>query len=192
MKEQQLPPERLPDPSIEQQFDEVMRRLETLKASDKDFLATVYSEQMEWARDFNELIWTIGAILIPASLAGLALSFSNEKETLVVIALASSGLLWFWLWFAEWHRKLWRRSFTLAGMIEEQLGLRGPSKKRVEVEKHLLVFLTPTDRGFFLRWILVVVGIGAWSVKVAMADGWPPSVWAIGLGLISLLTLFLT
>lgn len=149
--------------SIHEELTAVINRVNQVQQQSPDAISTVYSEQMEWARHFNELIWTIGSILVPVSLAGFALTL--EAETLVWTALASSGLLFFWGLFAEWHRRLWIRCFELTGIIEQKWGLRISSTDVGERTRHLLYFRTPYDWGFYLRWGLVLVGILSWTIK---------------------------
>lgn len=105
---------------IDNELNALIERLKTVQSNQPDVISGVYSEQMEWARHFNELIWMIGSILVPVSLGGFALTLNNEA--LVWTALASSGLLFFWGLLAEWHRRLWTRCFELTGIIEELWG----------------------------------------------------------------------
>jgi hypothetical protein len=151
------------------------------KAPDKLCLETVYAEQMGWARHFNELIWTVGSIVIPASLAGLTFDFKNDanvldETTLAMTAIGSSLLLLFFLLFAEWHRKLWRRSYALAGLVEVEWGLREKTKQLpADLDRHILSQLTPMDWGLHLRRGLVWFGSLIWTCKWAIAlSGWPP------------------
>lgn len=160
MSEQNI---RTPEKPVDEKLTEVIKRVNQVQQQSSDAISTVYSEQMEWARHFNELIWTIGSILVPVSLAGFALTL--DSETLVWTALASSGLLFFWGLFAEWHRRLWIRSFELTGIIEEKWGLRISSTDTGERTRHLLYFRTPIDWGFYLRWGLILVGLLSWTIK---------------------------
>jgi hypothetical protein len=142
----------------------VMDQLRTAGKGFPDGLVSLYSEQMEWARHYNELIWMIGTILVPVSFAGLALKFEDPViETWT--ALGSSGILWFWGYLAEWHRRLVSRCFELTGMIEEEWGIRKKAFTAGDRTRHLLYFRTRYDWGYYLRWGLVIAGIMLWTVK---------------------------
>jgi hypothetical protein len=195
MQEEQSQPETLPEleqsPS-ETQLRQVMSRL---NGASEDVLSTVYVDQMKWARHYNEINWRVGAILIPAALAGLVLSFKSDKVldemSFVMAAIGSSALLFFFLLISEWHRKLWHRSLTLAGVIEVTWKLKDASTKPAELDQHLLHLLTPTDYGYYLRWVLCIVGISAWIVKVFIIGGFPASTGSLAVTQILLLAMFL-
>lgn len=172
--------------SLSLNLDAVKRRLKDCP----DKLEILYVQQMEWARHFNNLIWAIAGVLIPVSLAGFALSFRGDdgqidKATLVATSLASSALLLFWLFLAEWHRRLWRTAFTLTGLIEEVWGYRDSSKRPKQSEKHLLGFLRPIDLGPYIRRGFVALVWLGWGFRVAWAETWPPQglLWWVASGL---------
>jgi len=128
----------------------VVERLRTLYKDHPDMLASVYSEQMEWARHYNELIWTIGTILVPVSFAALAINFDKQPEIERFAAFASCGILTFWGLLTEWHRRLWSRCFELTGLIEELWGIREKAVTDADRVKHLLHFRTRFDLGYYL------------------------------------------
>ena len=168
------------------------------RLAESENLGDLYTDQMQWARHFNDLIWKIAAILVPVSFAGFALTFEDkngelQSTALVFTSLGSSGLLLFWCLFAEWHRHLWKRTFTLTGLIEEQWHLRQPSDDRASLRSHLLDFLTPVDYGHYLRWSLLSAGFIGWALKVAFSSSFPTGgarLWcASGLGCAGLIVL---
>jgi hypothetical protein len=143
--------------------------------ANKENLSVVYVQQMEWARHYNQLIWIIGAILLPASLAGLVGKYRSENTqefdwiTYVAIGLSSVVAIIAWGLLAEWHRRLWGRAFALTGLIEREWKLRPTEAALVDIDRHLLDFLAPVDPSGsdpatrvrkYIPWIVAIIWVG--------------------------------
>jgi hypothetical protein len=136
-------------------------------------LEVLYNQNMEWARHFNGLIWTISSILLPISFAGFAVNFREDtgsinKEALTFVAIASVLLLLFWGLLSSWHRRLWERAFTLTGMIEKIWGYHDQNDACTAKTlcRHILADLTPRDKGAWIRWSIVYLGMALWLVRI--------------------------
>lgn len=181
-----MPDKIKPQTTAERLFGDFATRVEEVLKKRPDAVTVLYAEQMEWARHFNELIWTIGTILVPASLAGFAIEL--QASTASWTGIASCGLLLFWGLLGSWHRTLWGRAFEVTGLIEEKWGLRPADAARRRW--HMLYYRSPIDYGYILRWGLVIVGIFAWWLKLGGGVGFPAVV-PLALLLVGLVVTFL-
>ena len=111
------------------QINHFERELER-RSSTHPSLDYLYREQMEFVRFHNGLVWQVSTVLVPFSLAGLALDFEDDYGMidhlqLWFVAIGSIVTIVVWAILAEWHRWLWVNSLHLAKIIEAKWGYRG-------------------------------------------------------------------
>jgi hypothetical protein len=77
-----------------------------------DHLDTVYTEASEWIRMCNHIIWAMGTILVPLSLACIPLALEKAKFRWF-LAPASVFLFLFWVYVS----RLYRASAAITRMV---------------------------------------------------------------------------
>lgn len=182
---------RLPDRKFDEELISHISEVRTRLESVHENLPQLYSERMEWARHFNEMVWSIGTIMLPLSFAGFAVDYvesgaassggpsinvvSEAKEVkwtrLGFVAAASIGLLIFWIRLGDWHRRLWVREFVLTDQIEYLWRWRdlpvyavGRDVDGPSPSSHLLSRMYLRDEGNKTRFLIARLGIIAWIV----------------------------
>jgi len=146
--------------------------------NNQDPLPEVYAAQMEWVRHYNNLIWSIGAIMMPFSFGGLAISYRTDHGDINFIlmfsvAIGSMLLMLFWYLFSEWHRKLWSRNLFIANLIEAVWEYRDPptlgSTFSDQPAAHFLPELLEKDHGRLLRRFIVLSCASLWGLRLLAA-----------------------
>lgn len=148
-----------------------------------EWMATAYTEMMEFSRFHNGLVWQVSSIFVPFSIAGFAVDFrsgSGEPQALKLwfVAGGSIGVMLVWTMLAEWHRWLWVHSMYSAGCIEHVWGYRRhpPAKPALNnwAPPSLLGLRVRSfmgwDLGRLTRWCIAALVILAWVLRLAIAD----------------------
>lgn len=135
-----------------------------LSKSDTENLRILYSVQSEWIRHYNNMSWGIGAVLVPLSFSGFALTFQSDKNPIFFVAIASIFLLICWQLIISWQRRLWKRCLSLTSIIEEIWDIR---EKSFETTTALLFkSIGKKDYGASIRLLIVCIGSLLWIFRI--------------------------
>jgi hypothetical protein len=101
------------------------------KADGDDWLRALYAAYLQQFLSDNNRIWTTGQLMVPLALSPLALLVSIPDSLcsgikIVVLAMPSIALIWFWLVIAENHRALQEKSRHWLDAIERLLDVQIP------------------------------------------------------------------
>jgi hypothetical protein len=133
-----------------------------------DVLLHVYDARLQRYLSDNNRIWTTGALLIPLSLAGVALLSARAHPTIpqrIVVGAGSVLLILVWNIFADHHRGFQSRSEAWITAIEHHLGLpeiKGTNKAQMPRWSTLW----PLETVQRTRWLLFWAILGYWIAAV--------------------------
>lgn len=147
---------------------EIKKMIVAFQAEGKDptdWLKTLYNSFSNRMLSDNERIWRTGAIFVPLSLSAFAalVSMSNlDSWKVLTLGLASSALLWCWLFIAENHRAFQQKSEAWLVAIQETIGLEkvGGPKVRGNKLNQILIFGAAIQ---WMRWLLTIGVTAAWA-----------------------------
>lgn len=138
--------------------------------SQEPWLHIVYQHYAERFQKDNEKIWTIGAIFIPLSLAGLTVLKDVSFAQTVLLAVGSTMLMQFWVWIAENHRGFQNKSQAIVQAIEQNFGLKFSEVEGKKIQEKLDSH--DSVRGFSVqasRWRMLSAVRAVWLGAVLLA-----------------------
>ena len=135
------------------------------------------SDKEEWLRSFYQLytqrflsdnnhIWTTGAIMIPASLAGFAVVAGANNITIgpiVVLGIASTLLMFSWVVIGENHRAFQNKSLAWIKAIEKVVGINDTFCPKI-LDEGSVGFVVKSGMVQEMRWGLLLLVFLGWVV----------------------------
>lgn len=124
---------------------------ELLAKQEEGTLRALYAEYTAKARHTGSLVWVIGAVFIPLSLSGLALTLQIEGLIArVAVTCLSATLILLWLFISEVLHARFKRDATIRAVVESHMVGRADSPFTRGLED-LVPIRLPVRRA---RWII--------------------------------------
>lgn len=144
------------------------------KKENSDWSKTLYESYSELFRHDNSQIWITGAILIPLSLAGLTVYKEACASQVILMALGSGAMIWFWYFMQRKFRAFQDGNRRVTDTIEEALGLESVKKLRKPIlglEFKYLRGIPIKWLNLYMAWAITIIWVLASSFKVHIIVG---------------------
>lgn len=136
-----------------------------------ELLRAVYEQRNQRFINDNNKIWTVGSIFIPLSMAGLTAFKDVDFASTVLLGIASTMLMGFWVIIAENHRAFQSKSHAVVQAIERHIGLElGTAKLDEPKLLRMPWFRVPTA-----RWFMLLMVAGIWTAASVIKSSPPPA-----------------